>query len=162
MKLIEHAARAISAIGLSTILLISPLPAAEPRAWDSMTGVAFSGLATVSTTAGKKMESKVGVLFSASAVTLQGSNISVPRQQVKEVVVRERRVMCCQTLQLGLAPMAFIAESTQDHSRPKDRIIDVVGMVIAVGAAVVVAPPLFTIEGIRRLKPSRILLKVTR
>jgi hypothetical protein len=80
---------------------------------------------------------------------------------VKEVVIRRHCDACCDVLVLGFAPLGGLVEGTVQHDIPKDEIpIFVIDSPAIIGMAAVTGPPLLIIEGLRRLKPAKILHKV--
>jgi hypothetical protein len=148
----------ISALVLSMILLAPTLRAVEPTPWDSMSGT-FTGTITVTPSSGKQLKGTGSVLFTPSAVTFAG--VSFPRQDVKEVVIRRPRKFCCESFALGLFPLVLLGEGILNRDIPKDAIpIIIIASPVIVGMAAVTGPPVLIIEGIRRLKPAKVLYKV--
>lgn len=143
------------------ILLLAPaLRAAEPTPWDTMKG-AFAGSITVTTKTGKKLKRTGAVSFSASAVTFEGTGVTVLRQDVKEVVIRCPREICCDFLASGVLPLFLLLSSIGSPEIDKEAIpIIIIATPVIVGAAAVTGPPLLIIEGIRRLKPAKVLYRV--
>jgi len=74
---------------LPMMLLAPAVRAVEPTPWDAMKG-SFPGAITVTTKTGKKLRRAGTAFFTASALLFDGTQISVPRQDVKEVVIRSR------------------------------------------------------------------------
>lgn len=148
----------IRALALPIILLASTLRAVDPTPWDRMSGT-FSGTITVTPSSGKQLKGTGSVLFTPSAVTFAG--VSFPRQDVKEVVIRQPRKFCCESAGLFLLPLDLLVEGILNRDIPKDAIpIIIIASPVIVGMAAVTGPPVFIIEGIRRLKPAKVLYQV--
>jgi hypothetical protein len=150
-------------VSLLAMLLLAPaLRSAEPTPWDTMKGT-FYGSITVTTKTGKKLKRTGTASFSATSMTFEG--ISVPRQDVTEVVIRRQREICCGRLAVGIVPLLFVLSSIGSAEVYEDDKKVVIPMIIIlspvfVGMAAVTGPPLLIIEGIRRLKPAKILYRV--
>jgi hypothetical protein len=154
----QNIPRRISALALPTVLLAPTLRPAEPSPWDTMSGT-YTGTITVTASSGKQLKGTGSVLFTPSAATFAG--VSFPRQDVKEVVIRRPRNFCCESVGLFLLPMALLVEGIQNHDIPMKTLpIIVIGSPVIVGMAAVTGPPVLIIEGIRRLKPAKVLYKV--
>lgn len=126
-----------------------------------MTGTYKAGIIELTTKAGKRVNRTDAVSSTASDVTFFHTGLSVPRRDVKEIVIRSRRDACCESLALGVLPLVLLAQGIRNHDLPKDTLpfIIVVSPEI-VGMAAVTGPPLLIIDGIRRLKPAKVLYKV--
>ena len=125
-----------------------------------MTGNLANGGITVTTKAGKNLKPK-RVRFTATAIVFEGTAISVPRQEVKEVVIRRHRSTCCEPLYAGLVPLALLVDGLRnDDIDPAALPFAIILSPIAVGIAAVTGPPLLAIEGIRHLVPARIACRV--
>ena len=145
-------------LALSLIPFTPLLRAADPTPWDDMQGN-YSGAITVIPKNGKSLKATGTILFTSSALTLAGNTI--PRQDVKEVVIRRPRQVCCEELLAGIFPLALVLSSIGSSDFPKSAIpIIIIGSPFILGAAAVTAPPFFLIEGIRRLKPAEIMYRV--
>jgi hypothetical protein len=149
------------AVSIVPMLLLAPaLRSAEPTPWDTMRG-AYAGTVTVTTKTGKVMKGAGGVSFSPSELMFPGTGVSVPRQDVKEVVIRRPREICCEALAVGILPLMFLLEAIGSRGLDKEVIpVVIIASPIIVGMAAVTGPPLLVIEGIRRLKPAQILYRV--
>ena len=151
--------RKISALALKIILIAPALRAVELTPWDAMKA-RYSGAITVTTKAGKRLKSNGPISFTPTAV-LFGQVTSVSRQDVKEVVIREEREICCDALVLGILPLVALVDGIRNHHLAKDTFpLIIIYAPLSVAAAAVTGPPLLAIEGIRRLKPSKLLYKV--
>jgi len=140
--------------------LLVQLRASDPTPWDSMTEA--SGAVTIKLKTGKTVKRTGKVVFTASDVSFSWPSLSVPRQQVKELVIRSPRPDCCQPLWTGVGLLLFdlagIAESPSVPSIAEGILFLPVGL----AAAAVTGPPLLVIESARRLfmKPTKLLYNV--
>ncbi|HUA21619.1 MAG TPA: hypothetical protein VMB25_22900 [Bryobacteraceae bacterium] len=152
--------RMIGNVVLGLTLTSPALRAADATPWDTMKG-RYGGIITVTTVNGRKWKHTGTALFSASEVTLLGTAISVPRAEVKEVVIREWRSECCDPLVLGVLPLLVLLHGAFHHNIPKDTLPYLpLTAPLALGIAGVTGPPLLVIEGARRLKPAKVLYRV--
>ncbi len=144
---------------LLPMLLITPaLRAVEPTRWNAMNGK-YDGSITITANSGKQVKGTGTVVFAPAAVTFAG--IAYPRADVKEVVIRRPRPFCCELLLAGVWPLWLVLDSIGDHALPIAAIPVIVALSpVIVGAAAVTGPPWLVIEGIRRLKPAKVLYKV--
>ena len=142
---------------LSMLLIVPTLRAVEPTHWDAMKG-SYSGSITITSNSGKLVKGTGSVLFTPAAVTLGG--VSYMRGDVKEVVIRRPRTECCGLLLAGVWPLWLVVESIGDPGFPKAIPVIIAFSPVIVGAAAVTGPPLLIIEGIRRLKPAKVLYDV--
>jgi|SRR5579863_6566469 hypothetical protein len=143
---------------LFILLLASTLGAAEPTHWDSMRGT-YAGDITITTNSGKQVKGKGNVVFVPDAVTL--ARVSYSRANVKEVVIRRPRGICCDTLAWGVLPFFLLVGGIRDHDIPKDSLpYLIIFSPVILGAAAVTSPPLLVIEGIRRLIPAEVAYRV--
>jgi hypothetical protein len=147
-------------VGILSVVIFAPsLFAIETTPWDAMLGASYNGTATVTTQQGEKLKAPEGVVFSQS--TVRSARFSVQRQDVKEVVIRARRDLCCGSLGLAIVPFFYLVETIQGHVSPDiDRKAVLIGAPLIIGVAAVTAPPLLAIEGLRRLKPAKVLYRV--
>jgi hypothetical protein len=147
------------AVSIMSMLLLAPvLRAADPTPWDSMSGT-YSGAVTISTNTGKQFKGTGDVLFTPDAVNFAG--VSHLRRDVKEVVIRRKRTFFCEPLAIAVLPLLWVVEGIGERDFPKSAIpVIVLLSPVIVGLAAVTGPPLFIIEGIRRLKPAQILYRV--
>jgi hypothetical protein len=71
------------------------------------------------------------------------------------------RDVCCEPLAVGVLPLVLLGLGIRNHDVPKDAIpMIIIASPVIVGMAAVTGPPLLIIEGIRRLKPAKILYRV--
>ena len=145
------------AVALSFTLL-APLRASDPTPWDSM-NKAF-GVVTVEMKTGKTLKKTDNVTFTRSAVLFLSTGFSIPRQEIKEVVIRQQRQVCCDALVAGVLPLALVFGGMGDAPSPESIPLIIVWAPLAIGMAAVTGPPLLIIEGIRRLKPTKLLYRV--
>ena len=114
---------------------------------------------SITTNTGKQFKGTGSVLFTPTAVMFSG--VSHLRGDVKEVVIRRPRTVCCGALGLGVLPLALVVGGIGDPDFPKSALPAIIIFSPAiVGMAAVTGPPLLIIEGIRRLKPAKVLYKV--
>jgi hypothetical protein len=119
-------------------------------------GGTFTGTITITPKKGQKFKGIGSVLFTTSDVTFAG--VSFARQDVKEVVIRRRRNACCEPLVLGIIPLVLFVERIRKHDLSLPMIISVSPFIV--GMAAVTGPPLLVVEGVRGLKPAKVLYKV--
>jgi hypothetical protein len=147
------------AVFLLPMFLITPAgQAVEPTHWDAMKGN-YDGSITITANSGRQVKGTGSVFFAPDAVTFAG--VSYSRGDVKEVVIRRPRTWCCEPLQSGVLLLLLVVGSIGDHDFSKDEIPVFIALSpVIVGAAAVTGPPLLIIEGIRRLKPAKVLYDV--
>lgn len=143
---------------IGAILLgAATLYAGQPTPWDDMIGRSSTGSITVTTLAGKKLTRIGTASFSESDVHFGYAGPPVARQDVKEVVIREIRKPCCEPLMWGMAPLFMLVGDIPDGSVPKWTLIF---LPVAVGMAAVTATPVLAIEGVRKIKPAKLIYRV--
>jgi hypothetical protein len=144
----------------SLILLGLALPAVqakEPTPWDRLaTGAPILGSVTVITKDGKKHKD-TSVSFNPSSLTLAERRESISREEVKEVVIRQRRDRCCTTFWLPTVPIG-LAIYSGDNTLDKVLLSIVVSPLEA--ASIAATPPAVLIEGIIHLTPSKVLFRI--
>jgi hypothetical protein len=148
-----------SAVSVLSMLMLTPvLRATELTPWDAMRGT-YSGDITITANTGKQFKGTGGVFFTPDAVNFAG--VSHLRGDVREVVIRRPRTVCCEPLAIGIAPLVLVAQAIGGPDFLKSA-IPAIGFFspVILGMAAVTGPPLFIIEGIRRLKPAQILYRV--
>jgi hypothetical protein len=146
-------------VSVLLILLLSPvLYALEPTPWDEMTGP-YTGAVTITTKTGKQSKGTGSVLFNPTVATFAG--VSYCRRDVKEVVIRQQRGVCCEALAIGTLPLVWMVEAIAHNQLSKETLpIILIASPVVVGMAAVTGPPLLVIEGIRRLIPTKVLYRV--
>jgi hypothetical protein len=75
-------------------------------------------------------------------------------------VIRRPRQFCCELLLAGVWPLWLVLDSIGDPAFPKAIPVIIAFSPVIVGAAAVTGPPWLVIEGIRRLKPAKVLYDV--
>jgi hypothetical protein len=127
---------------IAAALLLPALSAAPPIPWDRMLhDVVIDGPTTVLTRAGKTYKSKRASL-TLTEVTLLGSGISIPRQDVKEVIIRGKWEECCEELWIG-------TEMVAEAVRTEYFDLGIVLMIIGIPVAAVTLPPALVIQAFR-------------
>jgi hypothetical protein len=135
------------------LLLVPAARAVDVTPWDAMPA-GVEGSISVKLKSGKKLKSEAAY-FSAATITLDGSVI--PREEVREVTVRAVRSTCCDVLWLGAEGVALgVGEMAGGEAAFGFAIT-----LISAPIAAVTLPPALAIEGIRRLKPAKVLYKVS-
>jgi len=147
-------------IAFALFLLGLSLPTAQakkPTRWDYLTSsTPIFGSVTVIAKNGKKYKDN-SVAFSPSSLTLYSRGDSIPREEVKEVVVREPRDRCCARIKLPIAPieLAILAGDGTVGT-----VIFLIILSPLEAGFIAATPPAVLVEGIRHLKPRRVLYKV--
>ncbi len=143
---------------LPMVLLAPMLRAAELTPWDAMRGT-FVETVAITTNGGKHVNGTGDVFFNPTSVAFAG--VTYSRRDVKEVVIRRRREACCEPLLTGALPLILLVGGIADHSLPRDTLPLIIAVSpVVVGMAAVTGAPLLIIEGIRRLKPAKVLYRV--
>jgi hypothetical protein len=143
---------------LAMLLITPPLRAVERTHWDAMKGN-YNGIITITINSGKQVKGFGSVSFAPTAVTFAG--VSYLRGDVKEVAIRRPRPDCCEALAVGVLPLAILIGSIGNREIAKEDIALIVALSpVIVGAAAVTGPPWLVMEGIRRLKPTKVLYDV--
>lgn len=130
-------------LAIAAVLLISTVKAAPPTSWDNMLqDVTIDGQATVVTKDGKKHKSE-GVSFSLTGVRLPGEG-TISRQDVKEVVIRQKWDECCEALWLGAA-LVYEGGKLLGHGDESG----VAAIILGLPVAAVTLPPALVIQAFR-------------
>jgi hypothetical protein len=148
-------------IAYSLLLLGLSLPAAqakEPTPWDLLAnGSPILGSVTVITKDGKK-HNDTSVAFNPSSLTLAEHRQTIPREEIKEVVIRERRDRCCATFILPSVPIGLAILAGENTI---DKVLLSILVLPLEAAFIAATPPAVLIEGIIHLTPAKVLYKVT-
>jgi hypothetical protein len=138
------------------ILFAFNLAAAAPDHWDMMQGT-HGGDITITINSGKQTKGHGSVFFAPDAVAFAG--VSYSRADVKEVVIRQPRGTCCESLALGvITPFLLLMGRIVDHDNPTPYLV--IFSPVILGAGAVTGPALLIVEGIRWLMPGEVAYRV--
>ncbi len=133
--------------------LLAPLHAVEPTPWDSLNKA--YGVVTVKMKRGENLKRTDFVTFTATDMSFAQAAISIPRQDVQEVLIRE----------VQKEPWGWLLNRQVLHSylftggtRFDLNALILLPIGLSLGAVTLV--PWIAYEGARRLKPTKVLYKV--
>jgi hypothetical protein len=146
---------------LASFWSASAVYCAQPTTpWDSVVGVQRSGAVTIKTTDGRILKASY---VSFTDVDVSSTNLSVPRRDVREIVIRRERSACCRKLYYGLMIGGLFAVQTVDQHQGTNASSSVASAppwVIGLGLGLVTLPAFLVIEGVRHLKPAPVLYRI--
>jgi hypothetical protein len=148
-------------VALALFWSASAVYCAQPATpWDSVVGVQRSGAVTIKTTDGRTLKASY---VSFTDVEVHSTNLSVPRRDVREIVVRRERAVCCQKLYYGLIAGGLFAIEAVDQRQGtsvSSSIATAPPWVIGLVVGLTTRPAVLVIEGVRRLKPAPVLYRI--
>ena len=136
------------ALVVAAALLIPALKAAPSLSWDKAPALVDGDSATVITRAGKRYKTKGQLSFTPTEVTLVTGRVSIPRQDVKEIVVRQKWDNCCEALWFG-AELVFVGGQWLGSGDGAFVAAGVAAIAMGLPLAAVTSPPALVIQAFR-------------